>query len=178
MSIDVLAGLLDEKLIRILSLFLKTPDKTFSLTEVCRLSKVNNATTFRTLNKLVSEELISPIVIGKTRAYQLSTGQRAVSLKKLLRIEDSVDPVAIFAQKITQINKIRKVIIDSKSSNEAKLIIISETSVKEKIKKACEEIEKEHKFKINFVELTPLQYEGLKETSMFDSNKKTIYSSK
>ena len=89
MGIDVLAGLLDEKLIKIISLFMKYPDKQFSLSEVSQKSGVTTATTFRILNKLVKQNLIGATIIGKSRIYRLSRGERASLLAKFLKKDDT-----------------------------------------------------------------------------------------
>ena len=77
MGIGVLSGLLDDKLIKILGVFMNRPDKRFYLTEVSKGSGVNAATTFRALNKLVKEHFIRAEVIGKVRTYRLSNSEKA-----------------------------------------------------------------------------------------------------
>ena len=67
MEPNVLAGLLDEKLTRVISLFLKNPEKRFYLSEVARKSDVNTATTFRILNKLIKEGIVKDTIVGKAR---------------------------------------------------------------------------------------------------------------
>jgi len=177
MGIDVLTGLLDQKLIKVISLFAKNPEKKFYLSEVSKLSNVNPATTFRILKKLVKENIIIPIVIGKVRVYQLSGGERAKSLSEFLKKDyvEEVTPLEVFLDKIKLVPHISKIILDSKTQNSAKLIIVSEFTLKDRILRICDDVYNRFKFKINFVELKPNQFDGLRELNNFDLNKKVLF---
>jgi len=173
MGIDVLTGLLDEKVVRIISLFARYPEKRFYLSEVSKLSKVNAASTFRVLNKLVKEEIVSATIIGKVRVYQMSRSERAKSLSQFLKLDsvEEKDPLNLFSKKVGTFPHINKIILDSKTSNSAKLIIVDDFSSKERIERVCEEIYEKHKFRISFVELKPGQFEGLRGSNMINVSK-------
>ena len=176
MGIDVLSGLLDEKLIKIISLFMKYPDRRFSLSEVARLSGVNGATTFRILNKIAKESLVRVVVVGKTRTYQLSKGERASSLGRILkRDEEKIDSLDVFCNKVKELSMVKTVLLNSKDANSAKIIVVGDYPSKHKIEKICNNIFRERRFKIDFVELTLNQYRDLRKFGTIPSGKKILF---
>ena len=173
MAVNVLTGLLDDKLIRVISLFTKHPEKKFYLSEIARLSDVNTATTFRILNKIVLQDLVKATVIGKARTYQLSKSEKAQSLSKMLKRDDS-NVLDDFCEKISMFPRVRLVLLDSKSMNDAKLMIVGEFPSKERIERVVSDIFNERRFKISFVEFNIQQYKDMKELGMI-KDKKVIY---
>ena len=173
MGIGVLAGLLDDKLIRVISVFMKNPEKKFYLSEVARKADVNTATTFRILNKIVAEGIVKATVIGKVRTYQLSKGERVQSLSEILKKEDS-DMLDKFCERVKTFQRVRLILLDSRSSNEAKLIIVGDFPSRDAIERIAKEIFEAHGFKINFVEINVQQYKDMKMLGMI-GNKKILY---
>lgn len=165
MESNVLTGLLDEKLTRVISLFLKNPEKRFYLSEVARKSEVNTATTFRILNKIVKENIVKATVIGKARTYQLAKGERVQRLGKMLKKDDTT-PLDVFKERLEALPRIRLILIDNKTENDAKLIIVDDFSSKDRIERICDEIYESHRFKINFVEINPQQYKDMRDLGM------------
>lgn len=173
MSISILTGLLDEKLIKVISVFLKSPEKRFYLSEVARKADVNTATTFRILNKILKENIIRADVIGKVRTYQLAKGDRVRSLSEILKKDDS-DVLDVFCKRITSFPRVKLVLLESKSSNDAKVIIVGDFPSRNAITRVVKELLETHKFKINFAELNPQQYKDMKLLGMMD-DKKVLY---
>ena len=172
MEFGVLSGLLDDKLIKVISLFMKYPGKKFYLSEVSKLSGVNNATTFRILKKLVKEELILMDVIGKVWVYQLGKSERVQSLSGLLkRDEPKKDVLSEFCERVGVLPRVRLILLDSKTHNGARLIIVGDLSSKERIDIICREFADRRKFVVTS------QYEGLKSSRAFDMNKKVLFRS-
>ena len=81
---EILNDLFDEKLIKIINIFLDSPEKRFCLTDISNLSRINVSTTFRILNKLVEKKIIKTIIIGKVRIYQLEANDKVFSLRKFV----------------------------------------------------------------------------------------------
>lgn len=174
MGFDILAGLLDEKLTKVILIFVRNPNKRFYLSEISKLSDVNPTTTFRILNKLVDKKIISVVVIGKVRAYQLSRSEKAQDLAKMLDKSDEGSALDIFCERMKRFPRVKLVLLDSKTASSAKLIVITEYSSKNRIEKISEEIFKEKNFKITFVELSVAQYESLKGSNMINLDKKVL----
>ncbi|RMD45942.1 hypothetical protein D6829_00720 [Candidatus Pacearchaeota archaeon] len=175
MVMRALSGLLDEKLVKIISLFVRYPEKKFYLSEVSKLSGVNNTSTFRILNRLVAQEIIKPTVIGRVRVYQLAKSEKAYQLAKIIKSEEKIDVLDLFVNRVKIMPRVRKIILDSRVGNVAKLIIVSDFSLKERINRVCKEIYEDKGFKVEFVELNPSQFEGLKNLNSFKSEKKVLF---
>lgn len=173
MSISILTGLLDEKLIRVISVFMKNPEKKFYLSEVARKAEVNTATTFRILNKILKENIIRADIIGKVRTYQLAKGERVQSLSEILKKEDS-DVLDVFCKRITSFPRVKLVLLESKTSSEAKVIIVGDFPSRDAIQRVVRELLETHKFKINFVEINAQQYRDMKLLGMMN-DKKVLY---
>jgi DNA-binding MarR family transcriptional regulator len=170
MESNVLAGLLDEKLTRVISLFLKNPEKRFYLSEIARQSDVNTATTFRILNKIVKEGIVKATVIGKARTYQLTKGERVQSLSRMLKRDDS-DALEVFREKLEAFPRVRLILVDSKTTHEAKLIIVDDFTLKDRVERVANEIYESYRFKITFVEINPQQYKDMKAIGMIGEKK-------
>jgi len=175
MAIGALAGLLDDKLIKIISLFVKYPEKKFYLTEVSKLSGVNNTSTFRIVNRLVTQEIVKSTVIGRVRVYQLAKTERAASLAKMIKSEDKGDGLEKFISRIRALPRVKMVLLDSRTEHSAKIIVISEFSLKDRISKITKEILDSYNFRIDFVELNPGQFEGLRKLNSFGQGKKILF---
>jgi DNA-binding MarR family transcriptional regulator len=171
---NVLTGLIDEKIIKVINLFSKHPEKRFYLSEIARMADVNTATNFRIMNRIVAQDLVVATVMGKARTYQLSKNDKVQSLIGMLRKEES-DSLSYFCNRIKTFQRIRLVLLDSKSSNEAKLIIVGDFPSKERLERITQEIFESHRFKINFVEINPNQYKDMKNLGMIGADKKILY---
>jgi hypothetical protein len=156
-DMEILKDLFDEKIIVVVNLFMENPEKQFYLTEVSNKTKVNVATTFRILNKLVSQGFIKAEVIGKIRLYKLEKGEKVRALMKLLRTEES--PVQEFVDKISVHPRVKKIILEVSENNSAKILVVGDFLPQEKINKVLEEIKNNRNFKIECVEISENQYE-------------------
>lgn len=173
---DVLKEIFDEKIVEIVNVFIENPEKKFSLTDISNITKVKVATTFRIINKLLKKEFLTPVTIGKVNIYQLAKNEKTRSLLAILKKESS--PLQEFAQNISDISDIVKIILESSEDNKAKLLIISNKDNSDKIKETVEKIKNKFRFEIEFVELRQEQYEGLKTFKNFDLEKNTIWEKK
>jgi len=80
----IIRKLLDKKLIRILDLLLKNKEKYFHLSEISNASNTSLATTFRTINRLVSFGIIEVTVLGKMKIYRIASNNEAKELEEVL----------------------------------------------------------------------------------------------
>lgn len=177
-ELEVLKGLFDDKILSIINLFAKHPEKQFYLSEISKMSGVNVSSTFRIISKLIENEVIKDTLIGKVRIYQFGSGEKAMALWNLLKKSSEKDPLCLYIEKIKLEPKLRKIILDSKGIKEAKLILIAETVPIRNIEKFAEEIQKQFNFKINAVCMSSSQFESLKLFKNFDLEKKLIWERK
>lgn len=171
---DILKDLFDEKIIGVINLFLDNPEKRYCLTDISNITKVNIATTFRILNKLIAKGYIKTIVIGKVRIYQLERNEKTNALQKFLR-GNVDDPLQTFIDEVTSHPRIKKIILESRDKNSAKILIIGEFLPIEKINKAIEKIKNTSRFSISYVEISEAQYKGLKDFKNYSLDKKIIW---
>lgn len=170
---DILRDLFDEKIIAVINLFMDNPEKRYCLTDVSNMTKVNIATTFRILNKLIVKGFIKTIIIGKIRIYQLEKNEKTRTLSKFLKHDD--DYLQEFIDMISMHPRIKKVLLEYKDKTSAKVIIVGEFLPTDKINKAIEEIRIKRNYKINVVELTDIQFKGLREFKNYNLDKKIIW---
>jgi|TARA_B100001964_G_C14233096_1_gene601016 Fic family protein len=84
----IIRKLLDKKLIRILDLLLKNKEKYFHLSEISNASKTSLASTFRTINRLVSLGIIDVTVLGKMKIYRIASNDETKELEEVLDLEN------------------------------------------------------------------------------------------
>lgn len=169
---DVLRELFDEKIIRVINIFLEEPEKHFSLTQTSSISKVNVATTLRILERLVKKEIIEITFMGKSKFYKLKQGEKTIALSRLLKKEEQITD---FIDRVKEIPKINRIILESKTDEGAKVIIVGSQLPSDKINSIVKDIEEKHKFKIQHVELSEEQFEGMEKMGLYNLNKKIIW---
>ncbi len=171
---EVLKDLFDEKILKIINLFIENPDKKYFLTDVSKVTHVNITTTFRILNKLAEKGFLKTKVMGKIRFYQLDHNEKTQQLAKVLtKSEDN--PIQIFVSSISSHPRTRKIILESKEGNSAKIILVGDFLPQEKINKTINEIKNKYNFKISYVEISENQYLKLKEFKNYNLEKKIVW---
>ena len=171
-QIEMLRKLFDEKIIIIINNFLDNPGKRFSLTQISSLSKINVSTTLRILDKLVKQEVIELILMGKSKSYILKQSEKTLTLNKILRKDDHLQE---FIERLKKDFKVKKIILEMKNKNSAKLLIVGNLLSKEKIKILAEDINNKHNFKIQFVEISEKQFLEMEEIGLYNLDKKKIW---
>jgi len=175
---NVLKDLFDEKIIEIINLFVENPEKRFFLSDVANQTKVNVTTTLRILQKLSQKGYLKTTTIGKIRFYQLEKNEKSMELLKFLKKDNESNPLQKFIDSISTHPRIRKIILESKKNDSAKILIIGNFIPQEKINKTCEEIKNKDHFKINYVEISEKQYDKLKNFENYNLEKKIIWQKK
>ncbi len=176
-DIIILKELFDEKIIKIIEVFIKHPEKKFYLSEVAALSGINISTTFRILKKLESQKFIKTTIIGKIRFYQLEKGEKVNALLKFLRKEKE-DPFQEFLEKLVEYPSVKKVVLESKGAKEARILVVGDYYPLNRIERIKNEIEKKYGFKIKYVRISEEQFNGLKELGDYSLDKKIIWERK
>jgi len=172
-QIDLLRGLFDEKIVSVINFFLENPEKQLSLTQVSSLAKINIATTMRILDKLVKQDIVELIIVGKSKIYKMKRSEKTMALNKFLKNEE--EHLLEFIDKIKQHQRLKKVILETKTNNSAKLLLVGNYLPTEKITSLVEEIRRTHHFRIQFVELTENQFHDMEKIGIYDLNKKIIW---
>jgi DNA-binding IclR family transcriptional regulator len=77
-------GLIDEKTLKVLALFINNPEEYFHINKVSDDAKVPLATTFRIINSLKNNDIIEYRKISKFKIYRLANNQKTKKLRKVL----------------------------------------------------------------------------------------------
>jgi len=173
LKMEILKDLFDEKIIEVINLFIENPEKKYFLSDVANKTKINMTTTFRILNKLVSKKFLNATILGKVRIYQLEKNEKTQELLKILKKGGGV--LNKFIEEISIHPRIKKIILESKDKNNAKIIIVGDFLPEDKIKRTIENIKNKDNFKINYVEISENQYEKLKNFQNYELEKKVIW---
>ena len=173
-NLNILKDLFDEKVIGIMNIFINNPEKQFYLSELSKLSRINISTTFRILNKLSEQGFLKMVVIGKVKMYQMDGNEKTRALVNFLK-KGKEDPLDIFIEKIKTNPRVKIIIQESKTPNEAKILIVGDYLSKEKLQKTAEEIKEKYNFRISFAEIFESQFNDLKNFHNYGFEKKIIW---
>ena len=78
---SIFRRLINQKVLKILDLFLKNKDELFHLNKISEETKVPIGSTFRLVNQLVSLELLDVVVIGKMKIYKLADNEKVKEIE-------------------------------------------------------------------------------------------------
>jgi len=77
-------GLIDDKTLKVLALFINHPEEYFHINKVSDDAKVPLATTFRIINSLKNNGIIEYKKISKFKIYTLAKNQKTKQLRRIL----------------------------------------------------------------------------------------------
>jgi DNA-binding MarR family transcriptional regulator len=175
-ELELLQELFDEKIVKILSIFAKDPDRKFYLTEVTKITNVNVSTTFRILNSLVKKEFVRSVIIGRTRFYHLNNNDKTQKIISLLKFEKKeTNDLIDFVERMKTISRIKKIILQSKEKNSAKVILIGDYIPMDRVLRCAQDVKAKNGYDIQYVELTQRQFDGLYNINEFKKNGKVLY---
>jgi hypothetical protein len=160
----LLKELLDEKIINVLKVFAKNPEKKFYLTELSKQTGVNISSNLRILRELVKSGFVNSKLIGRTRYYQLAEAQNTQKVLHLLGFEMPTqveEPLKEFIEMVKTIGRIDQIILKSRTEKSVKLMLVGDYIPTERIEKLVEETKLKSDFDIHFVELKSKQYKKL-----------------
>lgn len=175
-EISILQDLFDQKIISIINVFLENPEKRFTLSEISLLSKINITTTFRIVNRLLARDFILSNLVGKTKVYTLKKGEKSMFLYKFLKKQG--DHIEEFLDKLKTHPRVKKIILESRKNDEAKLIVVGDFLPIEKLKAVADEISIKYNFKISFLVIDENQFEDMKRIGIYDLSNKIIWEKK
>lgn len=173
-EINVLEGIFDQKLLKIIRLFLNEKENQFYLREISNKVKVPVATTFRIVKKLLKLGLIEEIKIKKFKLYRLKEGPNTKFLEGFIREEKRI--LDLFIDGIRNIIGIGSVILHGKETKErANILIIGENIDSNAIKQICGEIKDKYNFTISSLTLTEDQFNQMSSMGLYSGEKKTLF---
>ncbi len=168
----ILREIFDQRILAIITILMEEPQKYFSLTEIATSANINVATTLRILKKLAGKEVVEKNTLGKSSFYRLKESEKTITLRRMLQREEHLH---LFLDKIKNISQVKRVLLESRTENEAKLIVIGEGLEEGKINPITEEIKRKNNFSIKFVILSEKQFEKINSIGIFNLDKKILW---
>lgn len=173
-TIEVLNNLFDQKILRIMKLFLTDRERELYLREIAKKSKVPVATTYRILNKLLKLNIIKQLKIKKFKFYRAADNDTTKFLETFLKEETQI--VNIFVKKTSELEGVNSIILHGKETRDrANLLVIGEGIKADEIKRICAGIKEKYKFSITSLALTREQYDQMTAMGLYSGLKKVLY---
>ena len=171
---QVLEQLFDNKVLKILKLFLNNKEKQFYLREVSKKSGVPLATTSRMIKKLTDIDIVRRIEINKFKLYTLSRNKSTEFLEDFLREDKQV--LNIFVDMIKGQPGIEEIILHGEiRDNKANLLLIGENIQNGEIKTLCADIKEKYKFMISSLSLQREQFQQMSKMGLYNEKKQTLF---
>lgn len=170
-NIDLLRKLFDEKIILTLNIFLDNPQEKFSLTQISANSGINNATTIRIINKLISQNILELTRMGKSKAYGLKQSQKTLLLALMIKKEEQISE---FMELATGMKGIEKILLDSRDKSGAKFIFVTSSTKKDELNSLCKKMQTKYNYQIKFIEFNETQFQEM-ENFGFQLSRKIVW---
>jgi len=173
-EINILEGLFDSKILKVIRLFLNEKDNQFYLREISNKVNVPVATTFRIVKKLLKLGLIQEIRIKKFKLYKIKEGSNTKFLESFIREEKRI--LDQFVDRIKNISGINSVILHGKEKKDrVNILIIGENIDSNSIKQLCADIKEKYNFTISSLTLTEDQFKQMSSMGLYSGEKKTLF---
>lgn len=170
----LLEGLFDSKKMKIINAFMQNPSKQFYLRELSKISNVPVATTFRTLQKLISLDMVRQVNVSKFKLYVWKDNEKTKFVEQIFK--EDIRILALFTDKLREMEGVQLVIQHGKEQpDKANILIIGDFINPEELKKTVMQISEKYKFKISYMTLTEEQYHQMSDMGLYAGQKKTLY---
>lgn len=172
---DVLEALIDPSLLKVLKLFINHEEQQYYLREVAKLTRLPPSTTYRVLNRLVDEDILTVTKIKKFKLYSMNTESNRFLLDLF---QDRKSAVAEFVRSIKEFSGVEMVVLHGKEEKEsANVIVIGEKMDEESIKRNALYMSDKYSFNIILLVLTPDQYNQMSSMGLYPGKKKILFES-
>lgn len=177
-NLNILEELFDQKMLRILRMFIADKEKQFYLREISKDANVPVATTARIIDKLLKLELIKLIVVKKFKLYQLNADNPNIKyLESFLREEKLI--LDIFVDAVKNLSGVTSIIQHGEIMKErANILILGENIDGAELKRIVAEIKEKYKFTISYLTLAREQFQQMSKMGLYSGEKKLLYGGK
>ncbi|MEM4267545.1 MAG: hypothetical protein QXK37_01810 [Candidatus Woesearchaeota archaeon] len=173
-ELEVLEGLFDKKVIRILKVFFRDRTKQFYLQEVSEQSNVPIATTSRILNKFAKNDIIEVQKVSRIKLYRLKGGKKTDFLGEIFKEDTHI--IKLFISHVSKMPGIRRIILHGREQKDrANILLIGEGLDHGEIKRICAEIRDKYKFLISDLSLTEEQYYQMTSMGLYQGEKRVLF---
>ncbi len=170
---EILVGLLDKNVLKILKTFMNNTDQEYYLRELAKRSRVSPATTFRIIHQLLKLELITESKVKRFKFYSLHE-QNASFLVDIL--SDRRSAVQEFVEQIKEDPAIEMIVLHGKEERrKANLLLIGKDINQEMARAASLRAKEEYGFNIIHLTLDPNQYNQMSSMGLYPGKKVLLY---
>jgi predicted transcriptional regulator len=174
---DLLEGLFDEKILKIIRFFILNKEKEFYLQEIAREANVPIATVFRNVRKLKDLGIIEEIAIKKFKLYRCANNDKAAFLERFLKGAKRV--LEEFASRVGSLGNVEEVLLYGKDMpDKANVIIIGKGVDSNEVKRICSEFKERDNMTVTPLILEREQYEQINKMGLYSEQKRVIFSSR
>ncbi len=173
-QLDFLESLFDKKLVSVLRVFFRFPEKKFYLKEVSDSAKVSQATTHRILTRLVRLGILDEIKISKFKVYSMAKNEKVSFLETFMK--ETVKVAEVFADIVKVDDAIEEIILVGKETEtKANLLIIGENVNTTLLKHTASEIQEKYAYKITYISMEKAQYQQMSAMGLYPGTKKKLF---
>ena len=133
--------------VRVLRLFVRNPEETFSFPDIAKRTQVKRETTRKELGKLIKIGLIKRKVVKKIRIYFTNSEFRLLSELQNLIIKDAVAPRKELLAKAKRLGNVKLIILSgvfiNSDQSRTDMLIVGDGVKKSKLEKFLADIESE-----------------------------------
>ncbi|MDK2849988.1 MAG: Winged helix-turn-helix DNA-binding [Candidatus Woesearchaeota archaeon] len=171
---EILADLVDDKIMRILELFAKNPNSTFYLKQISDKTDVSLTSVFRILKDLVEKGYIEEKVYGPQKLYSLSKLKKGKALLDIFSVKTNV--IEIMVEYLSKVPGIERIFLYGKQKqNSANIIIIGDSLDIASIESIIARIKHEYDFDIKYITLSNSQFEQMTKIGMYSEQRTQVY---
>lgn len=170
---QIIETLFDQKVIKILRLFINNPLEEYYLREIAKITRVPPASTYRILNNMLDLELIEEHKNKHLKTYTLNEPNTRIFSELL---EDKRSAIQEFTDFIKTVRGVDLVILHGKEEKDkASMLVVGSDIDREAIRVNTLEIKEKYKFNIIHLILAPDQYEQMLSMGLYPGKKVVLY---
>lgn len=170
---DVLAGLIDENMLKLLKAFINNPGQEYYLRELAKRTRVPPASTYRILHQLKKLELITEHKMKRFKFYSLHD-ENAAFLADILA--DRKSAVQEFVDAIKDDTNIKMLVLHGKEErSKANILLIGNNIDMDRVRAAALHAKELYAFNIIHLTLDPEQYNQMSSMGLYPGKKVILY---
>lgn len=173
-ALGVIEKLLDQKVLKILKLFVQDEEDKYYLREISKKTGISAASVYRILGRLQKLKLIKLIKLKKFKVYTLAETEHAQALKKLLGTDSAA--ISDFVKSVSYMDGLEMIVQHGKQEKKrANILLIGNNIDSNELKSICAEIRSLHNFIITPLVVTKDQFEQMSTMGLYSGEKKILY---
>ena len=173
-TVNLLEGLFDRKILKVLKLFLQNKDKQYYLREISKQLRIPVATVFRIVRRLLELDVIREVKIKKFKLYECQENKNTAFLESFIKEGKRI--IEAFVDKVKELSAVEAIIqYGEETEDKANLIIIGAGVDSNTLKPYTAEIKEKYRYTISVLPLTREQFEQISSMGLYSGKKEVLY---